>query len=425
MGHYNNQLQVFDSQGSFNVQVKNAIRPTDGNEFTFIPITLGYRNEYAYLGSDLYELHIYELSNEAYLTELVASVEKDSNNVDVPLPLMPQFTVPDLTGLVYTITMNEVRETIDFPHIQSVEGSTMTITWPDGTVEQFPNYRGPDYQDVNGEGMPKRSVDIQPGVNTMYITVISEDKSVSRTYTVIIQNVQPDKESRLRDIQVILDRNTDKARWRDFSPVFDPEQNIYFYALDKALVSGNDPVTVDLKPVVEDLSNNPTESYEISYILYKDDGTPLGSPTYTAVGNNQYISLPLSDMEQGTYTRIVINVLRKSSNNQYAPNRYTIFFFVNSTDFDETGEPLVELPALSDMKLDGQELTRNVFDHNTDDNFYATVTGNNANLAASATYSSVAGYDYNVYNLNSLAKDIDTYPTVDDNFNQPTPVGLN
>ena len=114
-----------------------------------------------------------------------------------------------------------------------------------------------------------------------------------RYYEVYINNRPANKKSHLKDIQMIFNWNGySEGDWRDFSPVFDPEQNNYFVSIDAGRM--NDSLT--LLPVLYDLSaeDAAVTGYQISYSIRGEDGTYLVNPT--DLNGNLRINLPKAQM---------------------------------------------------------------------------------------------------------------------------------
>ena len=262
-------------------------------------------------------------------------------------------------------------------------GTEQTEIIPNSTAKTAVTYRN-----------ELHNVILEHGLNRMTIKVTSEDGTVTRTYVVTIRRKADPNAPKLRDIQMYNKNGEGRDVYYDFSPVFDPDNFNYYYAVPE-IMEGD----IVLNPVYYS-----DAKYGITVNTYADDQPVLSNVDLTG----QSIRVP--DLTAQSRYKVEITVYRTGEDSaKYGSNTYTIYFVKNdATERNVTATNLLtertDYSPFADLKLDGAMLTRAASSdaHASDHNFYynTTVGGGKLNVNVFAAVIK-AGYQIYISNMAS------------------------
>ena len=365
----------------------DVLNTVDSTFYTNVDITVGY-DPFDANPQTKYELHIYKYSDQAFLTELYAT-DKAGNSLTAE-PVFDNSYVagslvdknPGQNEFFYVVDWNETE--VNFPRVTGVEDSEVfvTISYPAGTNYSIGN---------SGNVL---NVPLSGTYTTVKFRVVSQDGLHEREYSIIIIRQMGENIAKLKDIQLITSADTSDAFYYDFAPVFhpDPDVGIYYFAMD---AENSEPLTI--RPVVYD----PASEYTVTLNVFEVQSTG-GSPVTNRVGTvdipNEYTlnTSAANNMAPGNTYHVIVHVERTGD---YTASDYHLYLYKNITTEMDTitgGEP-----AIRNIRVDKQDVTRvsekNIFDQN----YYYTTSAPQANISTSALVFS--GYQLNLIHIDPTA----------------------
>ncbi|MEG2456072.1 MAG: hypothetical protein RSC08_07435, partial [Oscillospiraceae bacterium] len=246
-------------------------------------------------------------------------------------------------------------------------------------------------------------VAIATGVNTMLIEVISEDGTVRRTYSVVIQRKVDENAAKLWDIQLSnMDTGESvpgKMVYYDLAPVFDPDLMTYVFATPW-LMKGEltlKPITFDRDAAAGD------KKYGVRYSAYLNDSKVMSGVEITGG------SIKVPELTASQKYRVEIEVYSTAANVTMGSNIYTLLFTRNDQSEEEAihALTLAERMAFSpftDIKLDGMSLIRPADEQPSDKGYYFNTSKTTGTLSVSPQRYLMAnghGYKTYLYDMNS------------------------
>ncbi|MCM1296220.1 MAG: cadherin-like beta sandwich domain-containing protein, partial [Muribaculaceae bacterium] len=286
------------------------------------------------------------------------------------------------------------------------DGNTQTVTIPAGSVTDPVTYRN-----------ELRKVNLEPGINRVTIEVTSEDGTVTRTYVVTIRRKTDPNAAKLRDIQMyqenqdvrdpITGQISKASFFYDFSPVYDPDNTLYYFAVPYMFED-----EIVLNPVYYEELN---VTYGVTATTYHqvDPTSPFQMQMAPTDVTNSTVIVP--GLAPGNSFRVELLVYRRDKDlaTVGGSTLYTLYFYKN--DEDERDVTLtndlterVDYSPFSDIRMEGATLTRSAASsaNASDHNFYYNTTLSSGELNINL-YDRAVKEGYKVY-----WSDMSTYDSV-------------
>ncbi|MGN0108351.1 MAG: cadherin-like beta sandwich domain-containing protein, partial [Hominilimicola sp.] len=357
---YDDDLGVrFTAKGT--VQVPEMTSPivlavADKDEYE-VAEKLGQTYEF----TELYDLYIEKLSDEAYLYN--AELAEDYS-----------FGTIDKLQQTYSVNIPNEVTSLTFENVVYSDKATASVTINKNSKET--------YVEVENGGT-FTITDIPEGSAFVNIKITSEDKTQSRVYNFSIMRAKSTRVAMLNDIQVII--NGDITDYEDtvavFDRNFDSDIMTYRYAIPQEIDEGETPIVI--KAIADDLINS--DGTGISSYIIKSRTTINGEAIASSESSEVEIKEKLSG---GDVVRVVFNV---SKNNMLA-SEYAVELFKNA---DVNLNP--KLAYITNMVLDsGEKLTRTFVNNQYDYNYYTSVSGD-TNIVRLSMSMNFAAYGHNAY----------------------------
>ncbi|MCM1296384.1 MAG: cadherin-like beta sandwich domain-containing protein, partial [Muribaculaceae bacterium] len=344
-------------------------------------------------------------------TETITATEAEitfvSGGVDVTYTV-PFSAISNLTrdaqGTVLGVDINDPVQGLNLTLTQGADGP-ITIAFNKATRDRY----------------ELRNVVTQPGVTRMNIKVTSQDRTVSREYTVTIIRKTDPNAAKLRDIQMFQGveevvnsdaisqgltamENLKPSDYYDFSPVFDPDNGRYYFAVPE-LMTGD----IYLNPVTYS-----DATYQIVMNSYRNGQPQIANWDVT----DRVIIVPA--LGPGETFQVELKITRTGASGALTGGStdYTLYFYKNDiTERTITAtnnlKDRVDYSPFSDLKLDGQPLTRNAAStaNASDHNFYYNTTGSQVKLSLNLFSLAANNGGYKVYWSNMRTQDAITGET--------------